>query len=255
MPEIDHLSYSSISLFQSCSRAWAFRYVEKVATPVATALVFGSAFHDTVEAAIANPLANIGAVWSEMWGKRSAQDNVEWAAETPEALHNEGLRMLSDATVRETILALRPLCDENGTPVVERKVSLSVPGVPIPIIGFVDMIAADGVPCDFKTSARAWDNGRAAGELQPLIYLAALNQEGITAHNWLFRHFVFTKTKKPQVQVIEHSHRPVEAFWLFDTIKNVWQAIQAGVFTENPGSWRCSAQYCDYFSRCRGRYG
>jgi len=229
--------------------------VEKVAVPTATALIFGSAWHDTIEAAVANPLVNIGAIWSEKWAARAAQPNIEWAAETPESLHNEGMRLLSDATVRETILNLKPLYDEEERPVVERKVSLSVPGVSIPIIGYVDMIAWDCVPCDFKTSARSWDNGRAAGELQPLIYLAALNQEGFTAHDWKFRHLVFVKTKKPQVQVIEHAHRPLEAFWLFDTIKNVWQAIQAGVFTENPSSWRCNAQYCEYYARCRGRYG
>lgn len=254
MPNIDHLSYSAISLYQSCSRAYKFRYIEKVSTPVATALVFGSAFHDTVEAAICNPLANIGTTWSEMWGKRAAQDNIEWGAETPESLHNEGLRLLNDAGVRETILGLKPLYDDNEQPIVERKVSLQVPGVPIPVIGFIDMVRWDGVPCDFKTAARSWENGRAGNEMQPLVYLAALNQEGVT-HDWRFCHYVFVKTKKPQVQIIEHAHRPVEAFWLFDTIRNVWNAIQAGAFTENLSSWRCSAQYCEYWRWCRGKYG
>lgn len=252
-PELEHLSYSSISLYQSCSRAWAFRYVEKVATPVATALVFGSAFHDTIEAAVGNPLENLGAIWSLRWATRAAQDNIEWGAETPESLHNEGIRLLSDATVRNTILALKPLyVDER--PVIERKVSLSVPGVPVPVIGYVDLVREDGVPCDFKTAARSWENGRAGNEMQPLVYLAALNQEGVT-HDWRFCHYVFVKTKKPQVQIIEHAHRPVEAFWLFDTIRNVWNAIQAGAFTENLSSWRCSAQYCEYWRWCRGKYG
>ena len=74
------------------------------------------------------------------------------------------------------------------------------------MVGYIDVITADGIPGDFKTSARTWTVDKALNETQPLFYLAALNQIGVREVNLRFRHYVFVKTKTPQFQVIEHSH-------------------------------------------------
>jgi hypothetical protein len=128
-----------------------------------------------------------------------------------------------------------------------------VPGVEIPIVGYVDLIAEDGVPGDFKTAARRWPNGKAQAELQPLFYLAALNQAGYSAPGMKFRHYVITKGAKPEVDVHETQRAWGEIVWLFETIVRVWRAIRAEVFPMNPSSWRCSAAYCEFWPTCRGR--
>jgi len=137
---------------------------------------------------------------------------------------------------------------------IERKVELRVPGVPIPVIGYIDIIADDGVPGDFKTSAKSWTNGKAADELQPLFYLAALNQAGTTVKDGKFRHYVIVKTKTPKMDVFENTHNMKEIFFLFDLIGRVWDAIEKESFPLNPTSWKCSASYCDFWSSCRGRF-
>ena len=136
---------------------------------------------------------------------------------------------------------------------IERKVELRVPGVPVPVIGYIGVILEDGTPADFKTSARSWTQDQANNSLQTLFYLAALNQAGFEV-NWRFKHFVFVKTKTPQVQVLEHSHKPGELFFLFETIKRVWEGISKEYFPLNPTTWRCSEKYCDFYANCRGRY-
>jgi hypothetical protein len=135
---------------------------------------------------------------------------------------------------------------------IELPVSLNVPGVP-PVIGFVDMLAADGVPGDFKTSRRKWPDDKARSSLQPLFYLAALKQMQIETP-LKFRHHIFIKTKEPGAQLLETEYRSTQFLFLFSLIQHVWTSMQANAFHENPESWQCQAQYCDFWRLCRGRY-
>jgi hypothetical protein len=255
-PLPEHLSYSSISSFLTCPRAWKLRYLDKVQTPTAPELVFGSAFHDTIEAVLAGRAAegDILSTWQAAWQKRTEGAAVDWGTDTPEFFNNEGVRMLSAEPIRKAIRELACGVDSEG-PKIERKVVLSVPGVPIPIVGYIDAIDPNGTPMDLKTSARSWTNDKAMNELQPLFYLAALNQAGIRVPDWQFVHVVFVKTKTPQVQIIRSGHTPAQVLWLMSMIRGVWQAIEAGAFYENPTGWLCDPKYCNYWGMCRGRYG
>ncbi len=251
--ELDHLSYSSISSYLYCARAWELKYIDKVPTQATPELAFGSAWHNTVESFIASGhQADIIGLWSEAWAKQS-RENIAWGSDTPEQFQNEGIRMLSSKEIAMGILAIAAGRDEAG-PQIERKIELKVPGVPIPIIGYIDIITPAGIPGDFKTSSKSWSLDKALGEIQPLVYLAALNQAGIKTPGWKFRHFVFVKTKEPKFQVIEHIHNPSQLMWVFGMIQKIWKGIETGVFPENPTGWKCNPQYCDYWKLCRGKY-
>ena len=139
-------------------------------TPTATALVFGSAFHATIEEAIKvmadGKDVDLPMLWATKWDQKVAQEGaIDWGDETPADLHELGTRMLGKLDVSgsganrkemasEFLSKIVPLMN-NGKPAIERKISLSVPGVPIPVIGYIDIITADGVPSDFKTASRA----------------------------------------------------------------------------------------------------
>lgn len=268
MPELDHLSYSSISAYQMCPRSWFYRYVEKTPVKTSTALVFGSAFHDAIEDYVRQraigthaedkaPEKPLAACWEQAWSaqiERNGADNIDWGEDTPEALSNQGLAMLSAEEVIQTLNGLAPLVDDDIH--IEDRITLTVPGVPIPIIGYIDIITSDGVPGDFKTSSRKWYSDRADGEMQPVFYLAALNQAGYTRNpERRFRHYVFVKTKTPQMQVIETTRTAGELLWLLDMVRSVWDGIAAEVYPMNPTSWKCSPKWCEYWGMCRGKYG
>ena len=245
---IDHLSYSSISSYLYCAAAWRFHYLNKVETPTSPELVFGSAFHNTIEHFIAGGhQGSLVDLWQENWAKQLEQNpEITWEKDTPEGYCNQGIRMLSHPDIQQGILSIK---GER----IETKVELQVPGVPVPVVGYIDIITEDGLPADFKTSKSAWTVDKALNETQPIFYLAALNQLGIHTHNYHFRHFVFVKTKTPQFQTIEHVHQPSQMFWLFKMIQHVWAGIEAGVFPENPTGWKCSPSYCDHWNICRGK--
>lgn len=250
---INHLSYSSISLFLDCPEAWRRKYIAQEKTKSNTALAFGSAFHGTVERIIqSNAQANWQGIWREEFKKSFTDDITLEQNETLEQHYNEGIRMLNNKEIQNTIAQIRPRHDESGA-MIERMVELHVPNVPIPIIGYIDIILEDGTLGDFKTSERSWTQEKASSSLQPLFYLAALNQKGFEV-NWYFRHYVFVKTKTPQIQIIDHRHKPGEIFFMFETIKRIWDGIRKEYFPLNPTTWRCSQKYCDFYADCRGKY-
>ncbi len=247
---VEHLSYSSISMYLDCPEAWRRKYIAGEPTRKTSALAFGSAFHGTVERMIQNTQYDWMGIWKEEFGKAFEDVTLE-DGETVEQHYNEGLRILSNNDVQSVITAIKPHFDKSGA-MIERKVELRVPGVP-PVIGYIDIILDDGTPADFKTSARPWTQDQANNSLQTLFYIAALNQAGMEV-NWRFKHFVFVKTKVPKVQILEHSHKPGELFFLFETIKRVWQGIEKEFYPLNPTTWRCSEKYCDFYANCKGRY-
>ena len=270
----NHLSYSSVNLYTLCPRSFRFRYIDKVQTPTSPNLVFGSAFHGAIEDYIVAQ-AKAGQVdtptlltdlWAEHWQKQLADKrnaDIAWGDKSADEFAALGKRMLKNQvtvtgggperkmTTSQFLDGLAPMIEGEG-PVIEKRVEMNVPGVPVPIIGYIDMIAADGVPVDFKTASRAWYADKAKQEKQPDFYLAALNQTGLAAPDGKFRYIVFTKTKSPKIQVIETKRTVADLFWLFGMITEIWQAIEAGVFPPNTTTWKCSPKWCDYWPMCRG---
>lgn len=248
---IEHLSFSSLNTWLLCPRSWRLHYLEEVRPPVSPALVFGSAFHETVEAHIAKkdemPLATR---WCKCWAEQLEQE-VAWDKPT-EFYEDLGVAMLSSPTIVESIESIEPFFTGEN-PTIESRVELQVPGVEVPIIGFVDLIEADGIPCDIKTAARAWNQGKADGDLQPTVYLAALNQQGYTSPDWRFRYRIFTKNmKNPKAQVLETRRTAKDLFWMFTMVQEIWAAIQAGSFPPNNTSFKCSPKWCQFWDICRG---
>jgi len=252
---IAHLSYSSLQTYLACGQAWNYRYVQKITSPTGPALAFGSAWHATVEALLRGDTRPAAEVWMEQWSVQvvSPQFPIAWGDENPGVLAQDGLRMLAASPVRALIAQMRPGRDAQGL-LIERKVTLRVPEVEIPVIGYVDLIAEDGVPGDIKTAARMWADDKAEHELQPLFYLAALDQAGVKVPGWRFRHYVFTKTAKPDARCFTVAHNPNEVEWLTQVVQEAWRGICAGVFHRNFTTWMCSARYCAYWSLCRGKH-
>lgn len=253
MPELQHLSYSSISTYQLCPEAWRRRYVAGEKEPVSIALVFGTAVHNTIEAFMrgdGDPLV----VWEQKLTSQIVQEeNIAWETDTPESLTEDGKNIFRAPAVFGLLNDLKAQYTP-GENTIERKVTLHVPGVPVPIIGYIDIITTDGVPWDFKTAARMWAPDKAQSEMQPLVYLAALNQDGHNTHGWKFRHFVITKTSRPTAKVFECQRSPIEVLTtLFPTIQQAWIDIQSDRFPKITNTWKCSPKYCGYYANCQGK--
>jgi CRISPR/Cas system-associated exonuclease Cas4 (RecB family) len=254
---IEHLSYSSINTYLMCPRSWKYHYLDKTQVKTSASLIFGSAFHGAIEAYIrarnTDQAGRLASYWDWNWAEQIGKNpDIEWNGESKESIFNQGVVMLSNEDVRAVVDGLKPLVIDQEV-YIERQVTLHVPGVPVNVIGYIDIITADGIPGDFKTSSRRWEEDKAANELQPSFYLAALNQNWIPGNpERKFRHYVFIKTKRPQVQVIETRRGANELMDVLRITKEVWDGISAEKFPQNFRTWKCSPRWCEYFKICRG---
>lgn len=256
MLNIDHLSYSSVSSFLTCGKAWKYRYIDKVQADPSQNLIIGSCIHDVVEEIIR--CNSVGKEVPEV--TKFALQTVENRLESIEPnnntldvenLKNEVLRIVNAPLILSGVNMIRAKVDDAGA-MIERKVTLEVPEVDVPIIGFIDIVLEDGTPADFKTSARSWTADRAQTETQPVFYLSAMGQMGFPV-NWHFKHIVFVKNKTPKFQTFDSERKPAEIGRLFTQIQDVWRSMNTETFLPAaPGSWKCNPKMCDFWQICQG---
>ena len=59
--------------------------------------------------------------------------------------------------------------------------------------------------------------------------------------------YIFTKTKSPTCQILNTSRTWGDLLFTMKVIKEVWEAIQTGVFPHRPITWKCSKKYLFWF--------
>lgn len=263
---LEHLSASSVGTYAECARRWKELYRDGLPRVVTPPLVFGSAWDLTVGGMLRGLTAwpagrafqpALLARWLEAWaecaGEAEASGRMDWGGDLPADLENDGRRLCA---LPDTSTTLIDLCVrvERGEPALQRRVSLSVPGVPVPVIGFVDVWLEDGTVVDVKTARRPWPATKPRTDLQPRVYLAALQQEGFPLSGLRFRHLVWVRGGRPQLQVLDTEFSQGELFVALDALRETWGAIAAGVFPPNFGCWRCGPA-CEVYraGRCLGR--
>lgn len=130
--------------------------------------------------------------------------------------------------------------------------SFEIEGVEVPIIGAIDLIEEDEqgnlIIVDHKTAARAYSKQDIDRSLQMTLYAMAARDLGFQADQILLRFDCLIKTKKPKFEQYDAKRNQEDEARLKRKIRQVWQAIQKGVFIPQDGSWKCDG--CVYRKRC-----
>lgn len=238
-----YLSYSQLALYLECPLKYQLRYLEEGGygdEPVPAAMAFGSAIHQTLaqfyrQAMDGEPfsLAGFLAVFAAAW---------EAEVEKKEVSYNYGedfasLLVLGQELLKVFARAAQPL----------RVIAVEVPfefklehprtgkEFHIPIKGVIDLIEEDENGTlwvvDHKTAGRAYSEQQIAGDLQMLIYAAAVKQlDVVEGREALLRFDVLLKTKTPQFlrYCMRRDDRDRER--LFEIVTGIWKAIEAEAF-------------------------
>lgn len=249
---VKNLSYSSISAYQQCPRAWRFRKIDRIETPAPGRAVFGRAVHEVIETYLKAQLAgeeySMLDGWPGVWRKHLGEGELRWIkGDTPETLLVEGQRVLKTC-FNSPIRHIKPLVVD-GEPAIEERIEFEVEDVPVPVTGYVDVVEADGVPADFKVVSRRWSQGTVDKELQPDFYLIGLHRKGYDVPGLRFKFYVVTPNG---VQILETQRSTERLIWTLDMIRDTWRAIEAGAFPPNTSTWKCSERWCEYWGVCRG---
>jgi hypothetical protein len=248
---VHHLSYSSISKYRQCPRAWRYRYIDKVKVPTSVNLFFGSAIHSVIEDKICGSDKSLPELWDINWQIQLQKNpSKNWLDKEPSYYETLGKYMMQSETVTDVVNGFSPMIDADGH-AVEKKIELLVDDVSVPIIGYVDIIHENGIPGDFKTAAKAWPANRGITETQPLIYLAALKQMGFECPGNRFYHHIFVKTRTSQAQLIETVYPNQLIEWGLEQVRQVWYGIRSSAFPACAGGWWCSSKWCEYHDICK----
>lgn len=154
---IDHLSASSVNLFISQPALWAASYLMKRRTPVGPAAHRGTAIECGVEAGLFDPELPI----TECQKLAHAKFHGLTRLSADHRIEKE--RATIDGSVDVALAELRqygvPAKPEDGR---QHKLSITLPGVPVPVIGFLDFFWPDhGIIGDLKSV------GRVPSEISP----------------------------------------------------------------------------------------
>jgi len=211
MTVMEHWSATRFMLWEQCPGLFKERYIDGKPLEVTEAMAFGSAVHQGLE--------------EHYRGKDGGLAfRKAWKAYGPDGSHltATGLNLLDRVYELEL----------DGTP--ELPFSLDTADeLGAPIVGAIDLVGADGVVYDFKTTKGAWSQERAQKEVwQPLLYSWA-RWEQEPAYTATFEYIVLnrvsgTLSRFRRVWTADEWVAAMSALW--DRMRTISADVAAGRF-------------------------
>jgi RecB family exonuclease len=190
---IDHLSASHINLFIAQPAMWAASYLLKKRTPVGPAAHRGTAIECGVEAALFDPEMPITAAQDLALAK--FQTLTRLSADPRIEKERDNIAPSVAVALTELRQYGVPEKPEDGR---QHKISIDLPGVPVPIIGYLDLLFPQhGILVDLKTTSRIPSEMSEAHARQGAIYHAAKGNHQVR--------FAYVSAKKIAVYALENA--------------------------------------------------
>lgn len=255
--EIAHLSASSVNSYLDCGLQFKFAKIEKrQPEAIAEALVFGTTIHKVIE--LYHHERSMGKKLSVMDVTAFFEKSYAEAFEQhPGKIQfKEGkdydFALLEGKSLLATYVTQFP---ETGLKVIglEKSFSFQIEGVPIPIVGVMDMVEEDAggniVIVDHKTSSRSYSSDDIDKSLQLTIYGMAAKASGYADREIMLRFDCLVKTKKPKFEQYYTIRTEEDEQRAMKKIQAVYNGIVHGVFIPNDTSWKCKG--CSFQKYCR----
>ena len=253
--ESPHLSASSINEYVECSLLYKFGRIDKLQMEFQSdALLFGTCIHRVLEEYYS----------ARMIGDRMLLKDVheffvfkwlEIAKGRTDIKYADGKDYNSYLMYGRDLLTAwyNKLPDDNFTILaIEEAFSFNLPGIPIPIIGAMDLVEQDNsgtiIITDFKTSGRAYSKDEVDSNQQLTMYQIAAKQNGYADHEILLRFDTLIKTKVPRCEQYWTTRTELDERRLIKKARQVWDGISKEVFVANDTSWKCKG--CAYKQAC-----
>lgn len=135
---------------------------------------------------------------------------------------------------------------------IEEPISFEIEGVPLPVVGVIDLIETDEsgtiIVTDFKTSSKAYSNDEIDNNLQMTLYHLAMKANGYSDREILLKFDILIKTKTPKFEQHYLTRTDDDERKAVKKIRQVWEGINKGVFVPNDNNWKCKG--CFYKSYC-----
>lgn len=190
---IEHLSASHLNLFVAQPAMWAASYLMKKRTPVGPAAHRGTAIEAGVEAGLFDPAMPVEECQKIAMAKFHGLTRFSGDGRVQKERDSIAPSVeIALAELRQYGIPDKP---EDGR---QHKIELTLPGVPVPIIGYLDLLFPQhGLLVDLKTTARIPSEMSEAHCRQGAIYHAAKGNHQVR--------FAYASSKKIAVYVLENA--------------------------------------------------
>jgi putative RecB family exonuclease len=250
-----HLSASSIGEYVECSLLYRFGRIDRLPMEFkAEALEFGTCIHRILEqfycARMINEkmlLKDIHQIFETIWkGIAENNDDIRYSGD------NDYKSLLMYG--KDLLTAWYNKLPDDGFTIlaIEEAFSFTLPGIPIPIIGAMDLVEEDSagtiIITDFKTSGRAYSKDEVDQNQQLTMYQIAAKRNGYDDREILLRFDTLIKTKTPKFEQYWTTRSELDERRLIKKAAMVWDGISKGIFIPNDLSWKCKG--CAYKQAC-----
>ena len=249
-----HLSASSINDYIECGMLYKWGRVDRLPMEfVADALEFGSVIHKVLaeyyQAKMIGDrmmLKDIHENFKMLWKETAeGRDDIQYSkGKNFDVLMMQGIDLL-------TAFHLQLPKEDYRVLAIEEAFRFDIPGVPVPMIGAIDLIEESGdsiVITDFKTSGRAYSIDEVDNNMQMTVYQLAAKSNGFADREILLKFDCLIKTIKPKAESYYTIRTEIDEKRLIKKIQQVWDGISKGVFVPNDTSWK--HQNCAYRQVC-----
>jgi hypothetical protein len=244
---VEHLSLSSIKLFQQCPIRWKRRYIDREYEQPSGKMILGSAagaaeaqhYSQVIDTGEGFTVERVLDEFDAEWEDRICREDVAFGSDTPGLLKDSGAAALSVYHAR-FVPEVVPVS-------VERVFTLAWPGLNWDVTGFLDLEEADGTVSDLKMKGRRMSQTDANADLQPTMYMAARRAEGNPATG--FRFHTMLRTSKPTAEVVSTQRTDRQLDRLTDRIfavaaEMLWRAENDLWVGAAPGIFRATSDVC-----------
>lgn len=250
-----HLSASSIGEYVECSLLYKFGRIDRLPMEFKSdALEFGTCIHRVLEQFYSAKmigekmlLKDVHEIFETIWkGIAQDRDDIRYSGD------NDFKSLLMYG--RDLLTAwYNKLPKDNFTILgIEEAFSFTITGIPIPIIGAMDLVEEDSagtiIITDFKTSGRAYSKDEVDQNQQLTMYQMAAKNNGYAGREILLRFDTLIKTKIPKFEQYWTTRSELDERRLIKKAAQVWDGITKGVFVANDTSWQCKG--CAYKQAC-----
>ena len=254
--QMPHLSASSIGEYVECSLLYKFGRIDRLPMEFkADAMIFGTCIHRVLEQFYSAKmigekllLKDIHQIFETTWkGIAEGREDIRYT---------KGNDFKSILMMGKDLLTTwyNKLPDDNFTILaIEEAFSFTLPDIPIPIIGAMDLVEEDSagtiIITDFKTSGKAYSKGEVDQNQQLTMYQIAAKRYGYEDREILLRFDTLIKTIIPKFEQYWTTRSELDERRLIKKAAQVWDGISKGVFVANDTSWKCKGcafkQACD----------
>jgi putative RecB family exonuclease len=250
-----HLSASSIGDYVECSLLYKLGRVDRLPMELKPdAMLFGTCIHKVLEEFYLEKMSgnrlllkDVHRIFETTWTKiAEGRTDIKYAA----GKDFKTLLMLGKDLLSAWYNKLPE--DDFRVLAIEEPFSCNLSGIPIPIIGQMDLVEEDSsgtiIITDFKTSARAYSIDEVDQNQQLTFYQIAAKNNGFDDREILLKFDTLIKTKTPKFEQYWTTRSDIDERRLITKVKQVWDGISKQVYVPNDTSWKC--KNCSYKKAC-----